>query len=71
MTNKYADAPSLFRPMDSYEMEVMQKNIDNTYAEFVSKVADGRSMSESEVDLLGEGHVYFGNDALELSWLIK
>ncbi len=71
MTNKYADAPSLFRPMDAYEMEVMQRNIDNTYAEFVSKVAAGRSMTDEQVDLLGEGHVYVGNDALDLSLVDK
>lgn len=71
MTNKYADAPSLFRPMDSYEMEVMQRNIDKTYAAFVSKVAVGRSMTDEEVDLMGEGHVYFGNDALDLSLVDK
>ncbi len=71
MTNKYADAPSLFRPMDSYEIEVMQKSIDNTYNEFVNKVASGRSMSDEEVDLLGEGHVYSGSDALDIKLVDK
>jgi protease-4 len=65
MTNKYADSPSLFRQMDSYETEIMQKNIDNTYNEFVSKVAGGRNMGKDDVDRLGEGHVFFGDDALE------
>ena len=71
MTNKYADAPSFFRPMDSYEEEVMQKSIDNTYSEFVGKVASGRNMTDNQVDLLGEGHVYYGKDALDLSLVDK
>ena len=65
MTNRYADAPSFFRSMDSYEKEIMQANIDNTYNEFISRVSEGRNISIEDVDKIGQGHVYFGSDALD------
>lgn len=71
MTNKYADAPSFTRPMDTYELEMMQRSIDKTYTEFVSKVSSGRDISNEDVDRLGEGHVYFGDDALEKNLIDK
>lgn len=71
MTNPYADAPSFFRPMDNYELEVMQKNIDNTYNNFVSKVSEGRNIDAAEVDLMGEGQVYTGSDAIEKNLVDK
>ena len=43
-TNENSDFPSLLRPMNSYEKEVMQLNVENIYADFVSKVASGRKM---------------------------
>lgn len=65
MTNAHADSPSLFRPMDTYELEVMQRNIDNTYKAFVSKVSEGRDIDPDTVDKMGEGQVYTGIDAIE------
>lgn len=65
MTNRYADAPSLFRSMDSYEKELMQANVDKTYREFISRVSEGRNISIEEADRIGQGHVYFGSDALD------
>ena len=40
-TNKNSDFPSVYRPMNSYEKEVMQRSIENIYSDFVSKVAMG------------------------------
>ena len=37
-TNKNSDFPSVYRPMNGYEKEVMQMSIENTYSDFVSKV---------------------------------
>ncbi|TFH39422.1 MAG: signal peptide peptidase SppA [Bacteroidia bacterium] len=64
-TNRYSDSPSVFRPMDPGEDLVFQQNVDHTYNEFVSRVSEGRGISEAEVDLMGEGHVFFGTDALD------
>jgi protease-4 len=65
-TNNYSDFPSLFRPMDSYEKEVMQSSIEKTYTDFVSKVAEGRKMNASSVDSIGQGRVWVGSTALKL-----
>ena len=62
-TNTYSDFPSIFRPMNRYEKEVMQKSIENIYSEFVSKVASGRKMNSSAVDSIGQGRVWSGNSA--------
>ncbi|HSL87275.1 MAG TPA: signal peptide peptidase SppA, partial [Bacteroidales bacterium] len=62
-TNSYSDFPSLFRPMDSYEKQVMQESIELFYTEFISKVAEGRKMTVEAVDNIGEGRVYSGSHA--------
>lgn len=63
-TNRYADSPSVIRPMDSNEKVIMQQNIDRGYSDFISRVASGRNISIEEVDAIGEGHVFFAGDAL-------
>jgi protease-4 len=65
-TNKYADFPSVFRPMTSYEKDVMQKSIEKIYSDFVSKVAEGRKMSFSSIDSIGQGRVWTGESAKKL-----
>ena len=65
-TNENADFPSVYRPMDIYEKEVMQKSIENIYSDFVSKVSDGRKMSTGSVDSIGQGRVWSGSSAIEI-----
>jgi len=65
-TNKYSDFPSVFRPMDTYEKEVMQMSVDKTYSDFVTKVSSGRKMSFESVDSIAEGRVWSGTSALRL-----
>lgn len=64
-TNRYSDFPSLYRPMDIYEREVMQKSIEKVYTDFVNKVAGGRNLNTSYVDSIGQGRVWTGSRALE------
>ena len=63
-TNNYSDFPSIYRPMDVYEKEVMQKSIEKIYSEFVTKVAEGRKMTFNGVDSIGQGRVWTGSRAL-------
>ena len=65
-TNKNSDFPSVFRPMNSYEKEVMQISIENIYTDFVNKVASGRKMSSGMVDSIGQGRVWSGTSALKI-----
>jgi protease IV len=65
-TNQNSDFPSIFRPMNNYEKEVMQLSINKTYNEFVDKVANGRDMSFTEVDNIGQGRVWSGTGAMKI-----
>jgi protease-4 len=63
-TNQNSDFPSVFRPMSSYEKEVMQKSIEQVYSDFIGKVASGRNMEVAAVDSIGQGRVWSGSKAI-------
>jgi protease IV len=65
-TNSNSDFPSVYRPMNSYEKEVMQMSIEKIYSDFVSKVAEGRKMKFEEVDNIGQGRVWSGTGAMKI-----
>lgn len=65
-TNKYSDIGSPFRSLTSYETEVIQRNVDKVYNTFVNHVAEGRSLSYEQVDIVGEGRVWSGINAREI-----
>lgn len=62
-TNKNSDFPSVYRPMNEYEKEVMQMSIEKIYSDFVSRVSMGRKMSIESVDSIGQGRVWSGTSA--------
>jgi protease-4 len=62
-TNPHADVPSITRPLNSYEIDILQANAERTYNTFTSIVADGRGMTQAEVDSVGQGRVWSGADA--------
>jgi protease IV len=65
-TNKNSDFPSITKPMNSYEKEVMQMSIEQIYSDFVKKVAEGRKMSPGSVDSIGQGRVWSGTSARKI-----
>ncbi len=65
-TNKNSDFPSIVRPMNSYEKEIMQLSIEKIYSDFVGKVASGRKMTPESVDSIGQGRVWSGTSALKI-----
>jgi protease IV len=65
-TNKNSDFPSIYRPMNIYEKELMQMSVENTYSDFVSKVASGRNMTAESVDSIGQGRVWSGTSAVKI-----
>ncbi|MDR2887658.1 MAG: signal peptide peptidase SppA [Bacteroidales bacterium] len=65
-TNRNADFPSVFRPMNSYEKDVMLMSIEQVYGDFTEKVAQGRNMSVAQVDNIGQGRVWSGISAMEI-----
>jgi protease IV len=65
-TNKNSDFPSVYRPMNGYEKEVMQMSIEKIYSDFVSRVSMGRKMSFESVDSIGQGRVWSGISAKKI-----
>lgn len=65
-TNKNSDFPSIYKPMNTYEKELMQMSVEKTYSEFVGKVAAGRKMSSASVDSIGQGRVWSGTSAMNI-----
>jgi protease-4 len=64
-TSPAADFPSVTRPLTAQERDRFQGMIDNTYTQFVAKVAQDRDMSGKEVGELAQGRVWTGLQALE------
>lgn len=65
-SNPNAAFPAIFSPLTSQQLDAMQRNVDNTYALFTQRVADGRGMSVDSVRMIAEGRVWVGTSALRL-----
>ena len=65
-TNPHADMVSANKPLDATEMMAMQKMVTEIYSDFTSKVAAGRNMTQANVDSIGQGRVWSGEDAKNL-----
>jgi protease-4 len=52
------------RPMSEDVKTILQMSVDNTYARFISGVADNRGMDIDVVDSIAQGRVWTGADAL-------
>lgn len=65
-TNSHADFPSIYRPMENYEKDIIQKSVEKTYSEFMSKVASGRKMRMEKVDSIGQGRIWTGSMAMSI-----
>ncbi|MCB8994167.1 MAG: signal peptide peptidase SppA [Bacteroidales bacterium] len=62
-TNSHSDLGSMMRPLTKEEEALIQKEVLNTYHLFVNRVAQGRKLSDEQVDKIGRGHVYTAEDA--------
>jgi protease IV len=60
------DFGSPYREMTEEERAYWQAIVDETYADFVRIVAEGRGMTAAEVAALADGRVFTGRQALEL-----
>jgi len=64
-TNKNATAYSVFEPASDEFKDYLTVGIEEFYQTFLKKVADGRSMTVSEVDAVAQGRVWTGKQAKE------
>ncbi len=60
------DIGSPFQPLSPEGREILQSLVDNVHSQFISAVAKGRGMNESQVRKLADGRVYSGAQAKEL-----
>ena len=65
-TNDMAGMGSIFRPLRPEERAIIQGQIEATYKNFITRVADDRGMTPESVDSIGQGRVWSGLDALDL-----
>jgi len=65
-TNPHADMGTLLRPVNAMEGEVIQQGVEDVYATFITRVAEGRKMKTADVDSIGQGRVWSGSDAQKI-----
>jgi protease IV len=65
-TNKYSDFASVYKPLSSQEREVIQAGVEDIYTTFIEHVAEGRKMTSSQVDSIGQGRVWSGVNAKKI-----
>ena len=64
-TNTFADLGDISRPMREDEKALIQHGVEQTYDLFLTRCADGRGMTKAEIDSIGQGRVWTGEQALE------
>lgn len=57
-TNPSANFPTLYKPMDERQLDVVQKNVERGYDRFINRVAKGRKMPQEKVRQIAEGRVW-------------
>ena len=65
-THKHGSKASGMDPLDPEEEVAMQKQIDETYEDFVARVAAGRGLTTEAVDEIAQGRVWAGGDAIRI-----
>lgn len=65
-TAPYADAGTVYRPLNEKEKNIVQANIDMIYSQFKQRVADGRKRDTAYVDSIAQGRVWTGLRAKEI-----
>lgn len=70
-TNKSSDFGTMGRGFNADEAMAMQQYVNRGYRLFISRVAAGRHMTPEQVDHIGQGRVWTGNQALKIKLVDK
>jgi len=70
-TNPNASEYSPFQPLDANYRGFAQEGVEKIYGVFVKRVADGRKLTTTQVDAIGQGRVWSGQDALKIGLVDK
>lgn len=65
-TNENSDYGSIAQPLTPYQLKIMQKNVTDTYDDFITLVSSTRNLRKTFVDSIAQGRVWSGTDALKL-----
>ncbi len=60
-----ADAESMYRGFTEDEERELSRKVDQFYDTFLDRVSQGRGMSKADVDAVGRGRVWMGQQAIE------
>jgi protease-4 len=64
-TSPRADAESIFRPFTEDEKTELRHKVQQFYDVFLDRVSQGRHMTKEQVDAVGQGRVWAGQEALD------
>jgi protease-4 len=64
-TNQYANM-SLNKRLSSAEMGMIQEEVDDIYADFLTLVSKGRNLTLDQVKKIAKGRVWIGEDAVKI-----
>ena len=65
-TNENADFGTLTQPLTEFQYSKLQQMVVKTYDDFTRRVAEGRGLTQTYVDSIGQGRVWSGADAIGL-----
>lgn len=65
-TNKFSDFGEITRPMNREEKAILQEYINRGYDLFLNRCAEGRGISRDSINVIAQGRVWTGNQALKI-----
>lgn len=70
-THENASGYSPFKPLEDNYRGFAQEGVEKIYATFVNRVSAGRKLTFAQVDSIGQGRVWSGQDALKIGLVDK
>ncbi|MBY0487890.1 MAG: signal peptide peptidase SppA [Flavobacteriaceae bacterium] len=70
-THTNASGYSPFKPLDDNYRAFAQEGVEHIYNTFVNRVSAGRKLTFEQVDAIGQGRVWSGQDALKIGLVDK
>ena len=69
-SNKYSQFDG-FTPLSDVQRDAVQRSVENVYATFTRRCANGRKTTVEHIDSIGQGRVWAGADAISIGLVDK